>query len=121
MAGVKEQSLQCRFCRHNILAAQIDRDVATAGFEQRFNRMEEIIGDLTRIIGKTHVKASNTEFLIVQLQMASESWEQKYKMLEEKNDELSRRLMALEQSGLPWLAVDKPLLIKTTRLQSLTK
>ncbi|AMM95134.1 hypothetical protein UP17_24005 [Peribacillus simplex] len=61
-------------------------------------RMEELISDLIRHVAKTHVKTSNNEYELVQINLMLTQLKTQNKYLYEHNEKLMQRISALEQS-----------------------
>jgi hypothetical protein len=64
---------------------------------ERLERMEQLTSDLIRFIAQTHVRTTNSEYQITELELILARLEGKYKLLNQTNSLLIRRLSALEQ------------------------
>ncbi|SFC22519.1 hypothetical protein SAMN05443252_102277 [Bacillus sp. OV322] len=70
-------------------------------FQQKTERTDQLIGDLIRYIAKTHVKVSNSEYQMVQLEIILARVESESKALRAQNESLIQRLSELEQAAIP--------------------
>ncbi|MGE7761855.1 hypothetical protein [Peribacillus sp. NPDC097895] len=64
---------------------------------QNNKRMEELISDLIRLVAKTHVKASDNEYELVQIKLMLAQLVSQNKYLYDHNEKLTERISALEQ------------------------
>jgi predicted nuclease with TOPRIM domain len=64
---------------------------------ERLERMEQLTSDLIGFIAQTHAKTTNSEYQITELELMLARLEEQYKLLNETNSLLIRRLSSLEQ------------------------
>ncbi|WP_419882369.1 hypothetical protein ACN6MY_00620 [Peribacillus sp. B-H-3] len=96
--GEKERLESCRFFEDEKGEfPALDR----LNIQQRAERTDQLIGDLIRYIAKTHVKVSNSEYQMVQLEIILARVESESKALRAQNESLLQRLSELEQAAIP--------------------
>lgn len=98
--GEKESLQSCceRRCNGagNHLGKRFSRSNQMASYQQ-MERVEELVGDLIRFIGKTNVKTTNGENQLAELEFILARLESQYKTLQRRNESILLRLANLER------------------------
>ena len=98
--GEKESLQSCCKCscigEGNHFGNGFSRSNRIASYQQ-MERVEELVGDLIRFIGKTNVKTTNGENQLAELEFILARLESQYKTLQRRNESILLRVANLER------------------------